>query len=258
MLSHTQAYLNLRRQAQEAINFVVLVCHSVPALNGYMKAVERNEAKKLPDTDYFNVTQPHDKLRKFKESYKKTLGRSVIISSFAYFEAYIKDVFVEIIQFHGGSQVIAVEQRRELVALQPVIQESKKKLSDQVNAAKAQKYRKHIENLHKVGYPLPTDLFATYGIHRLEGEIKELRSVNIPTILEHALCLSLDEEKIKEFHRIREIRNQIAHGLLHELDLSLAMDANGFLRKLARTIDAHIVQNFLLIDKNTLRGRVKK
>lgn len=74
----------------------------MPALNAYIKAVEKGSAQKIPNPDHFGQPGDHIRLKQIKESYKDSLGRFLLISTFSHFEAYIQDVVGEIFDFHGG------------------------------------------------------------------------------------------------------------------------------------------------------------
>ena len=71
MIKATEAYKKLKAQIQDSIDFVYLNCHAVPSLKGYIKAVEKGSADKLPDADHFTESSNHDRLRKIIPNYKK-------------------------------------------------------------------------------------------------------------------------------------------------------------------------------------------
>ncbi|MCB9779723.1 MAG: hypothetical protein H6742_14255 [Alphaproteobacteria bacterium] len=249
MINHTNSYLVLRRNAQEAINFAVLSCHAVPALNAYMKAVEGGTAPKLPDPDYFGVVQAHDKLRAFKPSYKKTLGRFVLLSSFSYFEAYVQDAIREVIDFHGDWKGGLREKNlRSMNTNDPMISKARRGLTERRKAGPEQRYAKLQATLREAGYRFPSDLVAAFGIAKVEEALQDLRAARIPEFLQSAFGFDMPADDLLEFQRLREWRNTVAHGRGAEVDLGEAMTANRFLRGLAMRIDSHLVRNFLVIE----------
>lgn len=259
MLTNTAAYLRLRKRVQETIDFAVLTCHAVPALNGYMKAVEKslesatdeNKVVKLPDPDYFGL-QEHSALRKIKPTYRKMLGRMVFLSAFSYFEKYIQSAVQEILDFHGGGDVLATSLKaRNLaaIAVDDAEQEHlRRKLNEPMNADFRQRYANAQAKLSARGYRFPSDLLASFGAKQLIARLKAMRAVDIPELLDDGLLFSMGEEKRAEFGKIRENRNTIAHGDDIEIDLSSALDANRFLKRLAQQIDAHIVRHFMIVE----------
>ncbi|EKO5201071.1 hypothetical protein P0J05_004152, partial [Vibrio vulnificus] len=58
MITNTKAFEVLKGQIQSTLDFSVLCCQAVPALNAYMKAVDKGAAKKLPDADHFQKSEP--------------------------------------------------------------------------------------------------------------------------------------------------------------------------------------------------------
>lgn len=252
MIDSSKAYKKLKGQIQDSIDFVLLCCHATPALKGYMKAVESGSTPKIPDPDIFKKPTNHQRLREIIPNYRKVLGRYLIMSSFSYFEAYISDVFVEIFEFHGGRQEFlqratskrdetfnAIDQAQERIIMQ--LRETPKK-------GKQAKYKRSCEELNRTGYRFPTDLLAAYGILRLQEQLQNFRSVEVPGLVQSALGLTLSQTDIDGFHRIRELRNSIAHGETTGVDLNEAIEANRSLRTLAVKIDKHIVKHFLVVE----------
>jgi hypothetical protein len=249
MLVHTSAYLALRSDAQDTINFVVLVCHGMPALNAYMKAVDGGSAKKLPDSDYFGAVQPHAKLRSIKETYRKTLGRFVVLSSQAHFEAYVKDAIAEVFDFHepwAASTVAA--NRGSIDSTDAVLVAARNALREPRKSGPEQRYAKRQAELMARGYRFPTDLLSSLGIATLSERVGNLKASQIPDLLRDAFHFDLSEAELASFTRLRDLRNGIAHGRTLEVDLGEAMEANGFLRDLAKRFDEHLVKHFMVLE----------
>ena len=253
MIDSTNAFKKLKEQIQESIDFVILCCHAVPALKGYIKAVDKGSAQKIPDPDYFGGSVQHKRLKAISPSYRKILGKFLILSSFSYFEAFVKDVMKEIFEFHSDANLLdlAIEKRDKTIALVSInasTENNVRKLRERMIPSKVEKYVKINTELKSNGYRFPSDHFSAYGILRLWEQIEEMRAVQIPKIIQEALGLSWTDDEITNFHRIRDLRNNIAHGVLKEVDLSAAIDDNRFLRNLAIKVDKHIVKHFFIIE----------
>ncbi|MCA2967284.1 MAG: hypothetical protein INH43_02065 [Acidobacteriaceae bacterium] len=253
MIAHSKSLLAHKKQNQTLFNFAVLCCQAVPALKGYMKAVEGGSAPKLPDADHFKGAPDFVQLRMFASEYRKTLGRVIFLSSFSYFEAYFKALIEEVLQFHGGQEAFrksALErQETHLTALdQPEIAKAASKLREYKKGNFAPSYRKHIKTLEQSDYRFPSELFSLFGIVELE-KYKDLKASEIPHVVKWCFGLRLTEAEEVEFSRHRDTRNDIAHGSLLELDFNKGMEASRFLRELSIKIDKHVVRHFLVIER---------
>jgi len=253
MRPHSVAYQRLRKDAQDIIDFAVLICHGMPALNAYMKAVEKGAAPNLPTPDHFGKTQPFDALRAYKQKYKKTLGRFVVLSSISYFEMYVKNLAEEIVQLHR--QDLADLERR---ISEPAVATYRNKLSEPPDGRKIEKYKKHVRTLRENNYPLPTDLFATCAINRISSEAENLMLGEVPNFLRTVLFFPMSDEQKNKLVDLRKLRNRIAHGTPEEVDLSEALECNKFLRRLAVQIDRHAMERYLIIDDNVIIKLTKR
>ena len=255
MLINTKSYLLLRSYIQESLDYAYLTCHAVPALNAYMKAVENGATQKIPNPDHFGQPGDHSRLKQIKESYKDSLGRFMLISTFSHFEAYVQDVVGEIFDFHGGIAALhalakrrsRVEARSERLANFPEI----KPLSEFRKPGKQGKYRKSIEQLERKGFVFPSQMTSAYGIKKLAEAISKggFRASRICEIVFDGLGMPYDAEMEENISRIRDIRNDIAHGRRREYHLSRSIDDLKLMRKYALTIDQHIIEYFLLVEE---------
>lgn len=252
MIVSSEAYKKLKIQIQDSIDFVLLCCHATPALKGYMKAAELGSVDKIPDPDLFDKPVDYQRLREIIPNYRKVLGRFLIMSSFSYFEVYISDVFMEIFDFHGGKQEFlrcATSKRDATFITTDQAQERiLKQLRDRPKKGKQAKYKKLCGELNYTSYRFPTDLLSAYGILCLQKRPQDLKAVEIPDLVRDALGLTLLQTDIDNFHRIRDMRNDIAHGRKTEVDLGEAIKENRFLRKLAVKIDLHVVKHFFVVE----------
>ncbi len=100
------------------------------------------------------------------------------------------------------------------------------------------------------GFKFPTELFFFYGLHSLKRKLDQesIRAFDIPELLSEVLLLKLDQTKIESFHNCRNMRNLVAHGNPPALNLRQVVALNHFLRELALEIDAHIIENFFVLE----------
>jgi hypothetical protein len=253
MIAHSKAFLILKKQNQTLFDFSVLCCQSVPALKGYMKAVEAKSAPKLPDADHFKGDPDFNQLRRFASEYKKTLGRLIFLSSFSYFEAYFKSVIDEIQQFHGGRDSFlatsAKKQAGHMAACDlPAVKKSAAKLREYKKAHFVPAYKKHAKTLAGTEFRFPSELFATFGLMEL-ANYKDLKASQIPHVAKWCFGVPISEAEETTFSRYREERNNIAHGNIVEVDFRIGLEASRFLRDLSVKIDKHVVNHFFVIEE---------
>jgi len=253
VISHTKAFLTLKEQNQTLFDFSVLCCQSVPALKGYMKAVEAKATPKLPDADHFKGAPNFTQLRGFVSAYKKTLGRLVFLSSFTYFEAYFKALIEEVLAFHGGQDAfVSASMKRQSAHLSacdlPDVAKSAGKLREYKKGHLAPSYKKHIKALESTEFRFPSELFATFGVVEL-ANYKELKASQIPHVAKWCFGVPLSPNEETEFSKYRDERNDIAHGNIVAVDFSAGLEASRFLRDLSVKIDKHVVKHFLVIEQ---------
>ncbi|HEY5213415.1 MAG TPA: hypothetical protein VIJ38_10405 [Acidobacteriaceae bacterium] len=100
MIAHTKAFVTYRNLSQGHLNFVVLVCHAVPALQADLLLPA---ATFTNPPDHFKATRnAKSDVGQYISSYKNELARITVEAIFSYFEAYVKDALVEVVAFHGG------------------------------------------------------------------------------------------------------------------------------------------------------------
>lgn len=250
MISNSKAYAELKRNHQNDAEFILLVCHAVPALNGYIKAVEGKSVPKLPDPDHFQEPQPTERLKALMPRYRKVAGRVMFLASFSYFEAYFMDLVDELVAFHGGmdewTKTAAEKTRSRTSQKVPAA----RVLREPVKRSHLDKYQKAIKELSgNPGFRFPSELLATFGVFRLCRDSGEMRAKDIEEIATYALGIQIASERWTEFHKLRDQRNEIAHGRLKEMDLKNAINATKFLFALAKDIDRQTVDNFMLIEQ---------
>jgi len=254
MYAHTKSFKILKDQTQEILNFAVLITNSVPLLKMTIKNIEKKvDGIHLANPDFFKKAPDNEQLKDYSQEYKNNLSKYILLSNFSYFEAYVINSIEEIFKFHGGfDKMLAESQLRcnqHIDSGDETVKENKRKLQDSYDAKKKEKYEKHTIELKQVNYKFPSELLSSYGIIKLKEELKNLKSVGIPDILANGLHMFISDDDIKEFHRIRDIRNSIAHGRNQGFDIKSSMNCNTFLRNLSVKIDKHIVNNYFVIER---------
>jgi hypothetical protein len=254
MLTNTQSYLLLRAYIQESLDYAYLTCHAVPALNAYMKAVDNQAALKIPDPDHFGKPGSFSRLREIRSTYKESLGRFMLISTFSHFEAYVQDVVSEIFAFHGGIPAFldlarrrsGVLPRAERLAQYPEI----KALSESRKQGKEGKYQKSVRTLEGKGFIFPSQMTSAYGIKKLAESVSKsgFRASRISEIVFDALGLPHDQLMEENIARIRGIRNDIAHGRRRSYELKTSIDDLKLMRQYALAIDQHILAHYMIVD----------
>ena len=253
MITHSKSFSILKEQNQSLFDFTVLCCYAVPALNAYMKAVEKGAAPKLPDADYFKGDPDTKHLKSSMPEYRKNLGKLISISSFSYFESYFQALIKEVLDFHGGQdkfvELSLKKQKRHLMfAEEANPKKSVMKLREYAKHGHELKYIKHARELDNTNYRFPSELFATFGIVELGNNYKELKAVQIPHVAKFCFGVDLTDDEVAQYSKYRELRNDIAHGKVTKVDLKEAINASQFLRTTAMKIDGHVVQNFLVLE----------
>lgn len=261
-MHETEAFTKWKNNTQEIFDFSVLVHYAVPALKQKINLIEKGKANALCRPDYYkshkeNYYSSENLLISLKSrisGYKSHISDYLLLSLFSYFEAFIVDVIKEFLSFHGGIeefQSFAIKKSKysmEIINCEKNIKRQSNKLKP--TNAKNQPDRKHAtRELKKTNYKFPSDHFSSYGIFMLGKKINDLKARDIPEVLINVLLLELTEFEIKEFHDIRNIRNQIAHGHLVDLDIRKVTEKNKTLMNLAKKVDRHICENFKIYEK---------
>ena len=197
MITHTKAFLQYRKLSQSHLNFVVLVCHAVPSLLADL--LSSGPTVTHPPDHFKAHGNPKSEVARFAQNYQEELARLTTEAVFSYFEAYIKEVLLEVVSFHGGGdklrKLARVRNSKFISNTHASIKSEKRKLQDNPTPSKLEKYKKYARSLDSKGYRFPTDLFSHYGIFQLLPKIADnprtgMRAWEIPNIL--AECLLFD------------------------------------------------------------------
>ena len=254
MIPNTEAFVRLKNETQAVLDFSVLISSSVPLLKLTMKNIDKGVAgAKLADADYFKGYKNNEQLKTHASEYKKNLSKYILLSNFSYFEVYVIDSITEMLEFHGGAENLVAEARKRCIKhVNPSDQDiikNRSKLQDSYKPKNIEKYRKHTKLLIEKNFKFPSELLSAYGVQKLTENLKNLKSVGIPELLIDGLHFPMSDDDVKEFHKIRNIRNSIAHGKKKTFDMPTAMGQNKYLRDLAVKIDQYLVNNYFVIEK---------
>lgn len=251
MISHTDAFKVYRDLGQAHLNFVVLTCHAVPAFQASLSAPG---GAPTVSPDHFKAGgNSTAELLGYASDYQEELARSALITVFSYFEAYVKDALVEIVEFHGGAaklpQLARDRASRFLGTVPATLEAGRKKLQDRPDPRKRGKYEKHARVLDKAGYRFPTDLLAHFGAAQLLLKIGKpgFKAHEIPDLLETVLLFPLSKPDRGILEAIRTARNGIAHGRGTKPTLRKVMRHSSDLHRIAAAVDGHIAKHFLVI-----------
>jgi len=173
---------------------------------------------------------------------------------FSYFEAYVKTLLSEIVDFHGGpiSFQATADKRAKLFLKTPskAIVDSKRKLQEPAKKKNRALYEKHSALLVKSGFRFPSELLAPYGVRNLiqKAKPKGSKAYELQVLIGEALCFPLSPNEATRLDGIRTIRNDIAHGKPGVISLSDAINITKDLRALSVKIDAHAVEHFFVLE----------
>jgi hypothetical protein len=255
VLRPTKAYARYKSQSDALLDFAVLVAHSMPALRSEIQLAKSGTHSALPRPDFFhksNRSTPDD-LLKTEARYEQYLASYVLLAHFSFFESFVEDLIKEMFEFHGGEEnfVARIENRvRRFVTRQtPEIVKMKRKLQDAEKPKWRDSYRKYSRDLDREGFRFPGELLAAYGVRSLILKMEKLKAFEIPDVLVNALQVDLSEAEIKKYHKIRDIRNGIAHGDPVILTMRQAVEMNRALRNLALKISSFLAEHFFVIEK---------
>lgn len=252
MIPHTQAFIRLKKEVQNVMDFAIVVSYAVPCLKYSLKRMPSDEPP-LFRPDHFN-SRPikTEKVLHDTKTYKETLSRHIVLSSFSYFEAYFHDVLQEILEFHGKEFLFNISSISTNTDDDGTVEKARKKLSEYPKKSNLDCYKSNKAKMLKRGQTLPSSLLAQYGYQKLieliEGNY--IPAARIPELSSSVLQLKFDKTEEEKLYGYKEIRNKIAHGRIPEgsLNVAKAIEMNNFFRNLALKIDRHVIKYFLLVE----------
>ncbi len=258
MKGHTDAFVAYRGLSQAHLDFVVIVCHAMPALEADL-ALAKAELTHPPH-HFKSARNQKSWVADHSKGYQEELARSTLITVFSYFEAYIGDALFEVVTFHGGRDGFWKRAKSRnagfLTSQTADTIKNKRKLQDNPDKHKLAKYQKYARLLDNEGFRFPTELFAVLGLRQFLEKVDQkngktgrngMKAHEIPYLLEDGLLFSLEAKDKKLFEEARDLRNKIGHGRSPKLALKNALQFASELHTLAAKIDRHILEHFLII-----------
>jgi len=254
MVRNSNSYFIFKKQTEDLLNFIVTVFYGVSSLRKTIKDLDSSEDIVTPRPEFFvhDKTKPKS-LYRLSYGYKSKIGAYGLLSLFSFFEAYVKSILDEIITFQGGlDDFIKISDKKAKKFMEKSseeINEYKKKLQRDYDPKRRSDYVYYAVKLSDEKYVFPSQLFSSYGIRRYSQDIKRLQTKDIPKILQDALHMEIQNSTIEDYRKIKDIRNEIAHGRRSEYSIKQVMEFHTFLKEFAKTIDNHITENYFIYEK---------
>lgn len=255
MLAHSHSLLNLKRDAQQVHDFIILNCHAIPAYKLIHKEHAESKREFIPRPDHFYQGKIcHDRVRELAKDYKSPLANYALLSLFSFFESYVKEVVKELFKFHTHDYLESLGDRLKARADVTATTIPHKKLRVRPNKKKRGRHIHLVEQLKAIPDSIsPTELFAAYGVtvlkQRMGNDFDRLKANDIPDLLNDAFLYKMSESDSTQYNSIRDMRNSIAHGNSDDnLSLGTVIGHNDVLRKLAIDIDQHLLKHFFVIE----------
>ncbi len=234
------------------MDFAIVVSYAVPCLKFSLKEMPSNEPPLFKPDHFDSRPVKTEKVLHDTKTYKETLSRHIVLSSFSYFEAYFHDVLQEILEFHGKDFLFNISSISTNTDDDEKVEKARKKLSEYPKKSNLDCYKSNKAKMLKCGQALPSSLLAQYGYKKLieliEGNY--IPAGKIPELSSNILQLKFDRIEEEELYGYKEIRNKIAHGRISDgsLYVAKAIEMNNFFRNLALKIDKHVLKYFLLVE----------
>ena len=251
----SEAHRIYRKEYIELWNFAVMICYAVPTLNKNIDGVEKNIPNyKMLKPDFFKYYSCDlDELRERIKKYKNQLSSYLWLSNFSFFEAYIKRILDELVEFHGGGKIFLKTSKlkilKDMDSIPDDIKKHRIKLQKPYDPRKIDQYKKKTKILNESHYRYPSELFASYGVKTLLERIDDLRAKDIPTLLKDAFLFNFDDQMLKTYISYKDKRNNIAHGERVSYSMRETKNMFDYFRDLSYKIDQHLIANFFVNER---------
>lgn len=252
MLTHTKAYVIWRSHSQQILDFAVMVCTAAPQLMHALSAHAADPTSFVAINVGFPPSiVPYSTERRALATYSGVLGATVLLSVFSYFETYFFSAVDELLEFHGGEA--GLEKVISAQLLKPTLTPKSKIALDRLRTRHKghaiDRYRKASAALRSEKIVWPSHRLMLYGLKQALAQKKRWKSADIPDLMRELLTMKISSGEQDRFHAFRTDRNTIAHGRSLNYDLQKAVGASNFFREVAAKVDAHIVENFMVIEQ---------
>jgi len=252
MISNTDAYGVWRSHSQQMLDFAILVTTAAPQLAHALGEHDQGKPTFLATNPGFQPSAtPYATERRALSAHEDVMGATLLLSVFSYFETYVFSAIDEILKFHGGEDAIEKSMRSQLA---PQVWDAESatalsRLRHKFTKNRADRFRKFTRQMRGKGLAWPSQRFMLFGLKQAVAQQDRWRAHQIPDLAADLLALPFTADERKQFHKIRNDRNHIAHGKALKFDLKKAVQASKFLRDLAMKIDQHVVEHFLLVER---------
>lgn len=234
---HTNAYNLLKSKIQEVFDFASATTQAFPIMRD---AITNNQP--LPPADYFRGNNSISLLQNQIATYEQNLSTYLFLVSFSYFENYLKNAVIEIIDEYNDCSLTKAQVKSRVD--NPIIEAKKLKLRGNNNSKNALQYQKYSQELRNNNYLEADNLFKFTSKNILKSTIKDLKAYQIPDFLKGTLLVQLPPGFASKFKEFSEVRNKIAHGTNPAMSFSDVNSINDFFRKSASKIDLQLTSNF--------------
>lgn len=234
---HTNAYNLLKSKIQEVFDFASATTQAFPVMR---EAINNNQP--LPPADYFKGSNSISLLQNQITNYEQNLSTYLFLVSFSFFENYLKNVLIEIIDEHNDCALTKTQVKSRID--NPILESKKVKLKGNRNNKNLLQYQKYSQELRSNNYLEPNNLFSFTSKVILKSTIKDLKAYQIPDFLKDTLLINLPSDFASKYKKFSEVRNKIALGTNPAMNFSDVNEANDFFRKSASKIDLQLTSNF--------------
>lgn len=236
---------------QNAFNFSVMTCYAVETLRAHLDNVEAGKDT-LVKPYYYSRNNSTSDLKKQVRDFETNLASNMLLNVFSFFEDFVSAIVDEFIEFQGGVDImIARAENRDKTFISNITDEmssERQKLRFSKKHTDVLRYKKYSKVLKEKGYRFPTETFSSYGIRGLADDLSKLKAHAIPKFLMQAFHVPLDSKDIRYYQEIRELRNQIAHGKIVNVNLKKVSRINDFFHRWTLLINEHLVVNYFIIE----------
>ncbi len=253
MKPYTDSWALFSKQLGELYDFSLLSAYAIPSLKKHLNDVQGNTPIKtmiVPDFYRFDESNKN-RLNNFIKDYEEHLSSYFLITAFSFFEAYVKGVILELIDYHGGNVgwMNNTNQKFKNIEMEMIKNGSIKHVRSLMEPFRKDKKGKYLDKqkiLKNYNYVFPSQKMSIYGISQLISKIKDLGAKQIPIFLERVFSLNLSKKR--RFHNIREKRNNIAHGKKLKLSLRESRAMAKSLREMSVEIDKFFLRNYFILE----------
>lgn len=192
-----------------------------------------------------------DNINSCTTNYQSKLATYLYFSAFSYFEAFIIDLSLEII--NGFDKLDKTKYIGEFKSSQALLSDMVK-LDKVFDPRKKDRYKKFSEKVRSEGYKDPESLMFSSLAEIFINKIENLKANEIPVFLEKTLMFKMTESEANTFHSIRDNRNSIGHGeKSFSPHLNDVINANKFFKSLSDRIDKHVTFYFFKLENYQIK-----